>query len=559
MIPQTQILVWSDLESRYLELQGRRVDAGTVYDFLLEWSELSKTVEETSTFLKLAADLDTVDQHAQEQLSHFHRVTQPAITIAEATLRRRVLAVSSPNVPEDATIVLRRMRTEERAYREENVQLEAEEADLITQYSQLTGSQLVTYDGQELTIPQIQRNLQEPDRGIRENSWRTWQRSKLELAPHLDELFLKLLRVRWTMAKNAGFESFRDLIWLNYHRYDYSPEDCYELHQSIGLEVVPLATELLEQHRKDLAIETLLPWDFYWRMPVDPRGRPPLRPFETVAELEEGAQRVFTSLDPELGRQFGEFRNGFCDLGSRANKMSHAYCTTFPKRGMPFVLENVVGSEHDVQVTLHEFGHAFHGYASMQSQPLIWNHFSATEFVEVPSQSMEVLALPYLHAEKGGFYSSDELNRVRQTQISGVVHLLTWIAFMDSFQHWIYGEAPSDVTIEEMDKKAAELVERYMPQTNWSAFRKELGKSWHYHHIFTAPFYYIEYGLSWLGALQLWQQSLRDPGQTLRQYRSALTLGNSRSVPELFKAAGAKFAFDRKTIRGMMQFLREAG
>jgi oligoendopeptidase F len=556
MIPQTQILVWSDLESRYLELQGRRINAGTVYDFLLEWSELSKAIGETSTFLQLAADLDTADQTAQEQLSHFHRVTQPAVTIADAALRRKVLAVSSPNVPEDATIVLRRMHTDERAYREENVQLEAEEADLITEYSQLTGSQLVEYDGQELTIPEIQRNLQEPDRVIRENSWRAWQKSKLELAPQLDELFLKLLRVRRAMAKNAGFESFRDLIWLKYHRYDYSPEDCYEFHQSIGLEVVPLATELLEQHRKDLAVETLLPWDFYWRMPVDPRGRPPLRPFETVTELEEGAQRVFTKLDPELGRQFGEFRNGFCDLGSRANKMSHAYCTAFPKRGMPFVLENVVGSEHDVQVTLHEFGHAFHGYASMQSQPLIWNHFSATEFVEVPSQSMEVLALPYLHTEKGGFYSSEELNRVRRTQISGVVHLLTWIAFMDSFQHWIYWEAPSDVTIEAMDKKAAELVERFMPQTNWHASRKELGKSWHYHHIFTAPFYYIEYGLSWLGALQLWQQSLRDPGQTLRQYRSALTLGNSRSVPELFKAAGAKFAFDRETIRGMMLFLR---
>jgi oligoendopeptidase F len=556
MIPQTQILLWSDLEPRYLELQGRTVDAGTGYEFLLEWSELSKTVAETSTFLQLAADLDTADEAAQEQLSHFHRVTQPAVTIADAALRRKVLAVTSPNLPEDATIVFRRMGTDERAYREENVQLEAEEADLVSEYSQLTGSQLVEFDGQKLTIPEIQRYLQESDRGIRENSWRAWQKSKLELAPLLDELFLKLLRVRRAMAKNAGFESYRDLTWLKYHRYDYSPEDCYEFHQSIGLEVVPLATELLERHRKDLAVETLLPWDFYWRMPVDPHGRPPLRPFETVAELEEGTQRVFTKLDPELGRQFGEFRNGFCDLGSRANKMSHAYCTAFPKRGMPFVLENVVGSEHDVQVTLHEFGHAFHGYASMQSQPLIWNHFSATEFVEVPSQSMEVLALPYLHKEKGGFYSSDELNRVRQTQISGVVHLLTWIGFMDSFQHWIYREAPSDVTIEEMDEKAAELVQRFMPQTNWSAFRKELGKSWHYHHIFTAPFYYIEYGLSWLGALQLWQQSLRDPGQTLRQYRSALTLGNSRSVPDLFKAAGAKFAFDRKTIRGMMLFLR---
>jgi oligoendopeptidase F len=558
MVPETQILVWSDLESRYSELEGRRVDAGTVYDFLLEWSELSKTVGETGTFLQLAADLDTVDQTAQEQLSHFHRVTQPAVTIADAALRRKVLAVGSPNVPADASIVLRRMHTDERAYREENVQLEAEEADLTTEYSQLTGSQLVQYNGRELTIPEIQRNLQEPDRGIRERSWRAWQKSKLELAPQLDELFLKLLGVRRMMAKNAGLESYRDLIWLKYHRYDYSPEDCYEFHKSIGLEVVPLATELLEQHRKDLAVETLLPWDFYWRSPVDPSGRPPLRPFETVTELEEGAQRVFAGLDPELGRQFGEFRNGYCDLGSRANKMSHAYCTTFPKRGMPFVLENVVGSDHDVQVTLHEFGHAFHGYASMRSQPLIWNHFSATEFVEVPSQSMEVLALPYLHAEKGGFYSDDELNRVRRTQISGVVHLLTWIAFMDSFQHWVYREAPPEVTIEQIDKKAAELVERFMPQTNWSAFRKELGKSWHYHHIFTAPFYYIEYGLSWLGALQLWQQSLRDPGQTLRRYRSALTLGNSRSVPDLFKAAGAKFAFDRQTIRGMMLFLREA-
>jgi oligoendopeptidase F len=560
ILPQTQVLSWSDLESRYAELKGRTVNAGSVYDFLLEWSELSKTVAETNTFLQLAADLDTADQTAQEHLSHFHRLTQPAVTIADAALRRKALATTHPEVPSEAIIVLRRMRTDERAYREENVQLEAKENDLISEYSQLTGSQLVEYDGQELTIPEIQRNLQEADRGIRENSWRAWQKTKLELAPALDELFLKLLNIRRTMAKNAGCESFRDLIWLKYHRYDYTPEDCYELHQSIGLEVVPLATELLEQHRKDLAVETLWPWDFYWKLPVDPHGRPPLHPFETVAELEEGAQRVFTALDPELGRQFGEFRNGFCDLGSRANKMSHAYCTTFPKREMPFVLENVVGSEHDVQVTLHEFGHAFHGYASMKSQRLIWNHFSATEFVEVPSQSMEVLALPYLHAEKGGFYSSDELNRVRRTQISGVVHLLTWIAFMDSFQHWIYREAPPDVTIEEMDKKAAELIERFMPQTNWSGFRKELGKSWHYHHVFTAPFYYIEYGLSWLGALQIWQQSLRDPGQTLRQYRSALTLGNSRSVPELFKAAGAKFAFDRNTIREMTLFLRaEAG
>jgi oligoendopeptidase F len=555
-LPQTEILVWGDLEPRFSELQARPVNASGVYAFLLEWSELSKTIGETGTFLQLATDLDTADQAAQERLSHFHRVTQPAVTIADATLRRKVLAVVDPNLPSEAIPVLRRMRTDELAYREENVPIEAEESDLITEYARLTGSQLVDYEGQQLTVPEIQRNLQEPDRSIRENSWRAWQNAKLELAPRLDELFLKLLSLRRKLARNAGFDSFRDLIWLKYHRYDYTPEDCDEFHNSLAHEVVPLATELLEQHRKDLGVEALFPWDFYWRAPVDPHGRSPLRPFETVAELEAGAHRIFTALDPELGRQFGKFRDGFCDLGSRPNKMSHAYCAAFPKREMPFVLENVVGSEHDVQVTLHEFGHAFHGYASMKSQRLIWNHFSATEFVEVPSQSMEVLALPYLKKEKGGFYSSAELNRVCRTQVSLVVHLLPWIAFMDSFQHWLYGDAPQNVSIEEMDAKAAELIGRFMPQINWSAFPKELGKSWHYHHIFTAPFYYIEYGLSWLGALQLWRKSLVEPEQTLRQYRSALTLGNSRSVPELFKAIGTKFAFDRETVREMISFLR---
>jgi oligoendopeptidase F len=555
-LPETQVLVWSDLAPWYAELQARVVNAGSLYDFLLEWSELSKTVGETGTFLQLAADLDTADDAAQEQLSHFYRVTQPAVTIADAALRRKVLAVPDPHIPPEVIMVLRRMRTDEVAYREENVQIEAEESDLITEYSRLTGSQMVEYQGQQLTIPEIQHRLQEPDRSVRENSWRAWQKAKLELAPQLDDLFLKLLGVRRELAKNAGVDSYRDLIWLKYHRYDYTPEDCAEFHHSIGAEVVPLASELLEQHRKDLAVDTLLPWDFYWRAPVDPYGRPPLHPFQTVAQLEEGAHRIFTALDPELGKQFGKFRNGFYDLGSRPNKMSHAYCAAFPKREMPFVLENVVGSEHDVQVTLHEFGHAFHGYASMKSQRLIWNHFSATEFVEVPSQSMEVLALPYLSKEKGGFYSSDELRRVCRTQISLVVHVLTWIAFMDSFQHWIYKDAPQEVTIEDMDAKAAELIGRFMPQTNWSGFPKELGKSWHYHHIFTAPFYYIEYGLSWLGALQLWQKSLLTPERTLSEYRSALTLGNSRSVPELFKAIGARFAFDRATIREMMIFLR---
>src|ERR1700742_3940544 len=163
-LPPTQVLVWSDLEARFAELTEREVNDKTIYAFLLEWSDLSKIVGETGTFLQLAADLDTADKTAQEQLSHFHRVTQPEVTMANAALRRKVLAISNPAVPPDAVMVLKDMRSDELAYREENVPIEAEEADLITEYSRLTGSQMVEYEGRKLTVPEIQRKLQEPDR-----------------------------------------------------------------------------------------------------------------------------------------------------------------------------------------------------------------------------------------------------------------------------------------------------------------------------------------------------------------------------------------------------------
>jgi oligoendopeptidase F len=555
-IPATEILTWSEFEPKYSALSQRDLDPDNLYQFLLDWSDLEKEVEDLHTFLTLSVDLNTADEEANDKLVHFNQVTRPKLTIASAALRNKVLDVTEPNVPAEAVMVLKRMRSDSAAYRAENVPLEAEQAHLVTRYSRLTGSQLVNYDSEKLTIPAIQEKLRDANRGIRERAWRAWQRAKLQLSPQLDELFQKLFTVRTTMADNAGFGNYRELIWLKYHRYDYTAEQCYEFQESIEKEVVPFASELLEIQRKGLGVDVLKPWDFYWRSPVDPYNREPLRPFHSVTDLENGMERIFSGIDFELGQQFARFCKGFADLGSRPNKMPHAYCASFPRRSMPFVLENVVGSEDDVRVTLHEFGHAFHGYASMRAQPLVWNHFSATEFVEVPSQAMEVLALPFLHRKHGGFYDDKELARVYRTQISQIVHLLSWIGFMDAMQHWLYAELSAAPSIGSIDAKARELIARFMPQIDWSGFERELEKVWHYHHIFTAPFYYIEYGLSWLGALQVWKNSLQDSTTALTKYKAALRLGNSRTVPELFDQVGARFAFDAGTIREWMQFLR---
>jgi oligoendopeptidase F len=556
-IPETPIKEWNELELRYQELTSSSLNDQNAYRYLLDWSDLLKEIEEGETYLNLQSDLNTANEAATAELSHFNQVTKPKVTLANAALRRRFLALAAPQLPDAAFLIRRRMQSDEAAYCETNVSLEADHADLVNEFSRLTGNNLAEYNGQKLTIPQIEEKLRAPDRTVRQGAWRAWQAAKQKIAPALDELFLRMFRLRRQMAANLGVDNYRTLIWHRYHRYDYTPADCADLHASIAEEVVPWASELLETHRRRLGLSSLKPWDFYWKAPVDPEGRNPLHPFDTVEQLESTTEAIFSTIDPELGRQFAGFRNGFMDLGSRPNKMPHAYCASFPKKGMPFVLQNVVGSENDVRVTLHEFGHAFHGYASMQAQPLFWNYFSATEFVEVPSQAMEVLALPYLHKARGGFYDDEALKRVYQAQIAAVVHLLTWIGFMDSIQHWIYAEAPVELTIGQIDRKAEQLIARFMPQTDWTGLEPQLAKVWHYHHIFSTPFYYIEYGLSWLGALQIWRNSLQDPVEALSRYRAALNLGNSKSVPELFAAAGARFAFDRGTVRELMRFLRE--
>ncbi|MBB6098314.1 oligoendopeptidase F [Deinobacterium chartae] len=556
-VPATRILTWADLEGRYAELEAQALSAASVSGWLHAWSELEKEVAESATALSLAADLDTADEAAQQALERFIAEVSPKVAVASQRLKDKLLALEGHSPAEEERMMLRRFRTDAALFREENVPLEAEHQRLMNEYGRITGGQVVRLGDEELTVPQVEQRLLDPSREVREAAWRALFASKLEVAPQLDELILKLLPLRRKLAENAGLGSYRDYIWQVYHRYDYTPQDCAAFHAAVEAEFVPLASEMLEAHRAGLGVESLRPWDFSWRAPLDPQNRPPLKPFETVEELEEVSQRVFARLDPELGRQFGEFRQGYLDLGSRPGKMSHAYCAAFPKRAMPYVLMNVVGSEGDVRVLLHETGHAFHGYASMRSQPLVWNQWSATEFVEVPSQAMELLALPYLGREQGGFYSEEELRRVRQTQIAQVVHILPWIMLMDAFQHWLYAEAPENVTIAELDAKWAELARRFMPQTDWSGLERELGKGWQYYHIFRAPFYYIEYGLSWLGALQVWKNSLTDREEALRRYRAALELGDSRSVPELFEAAGARFAFDRATVGALADLLRE--
>jgi oligoendopeptidase F len=267
-----------------------------------------------------------------------------------------------------------------------------------------------------------------------------------------------------------------------------------------------------------------------------------------VADLVAGAHRIFEQVDPVFASYFDGMRDGFLDLESRPNKAPGGYCEGFPVTGKPYIFMNAVGAHEDVSTILHEGGHSFH-FMESRRHPLIWNHGAPTEFSEVASMSMELLSAPYLDASRGGFYSQPDAHRARAADLRATARFLPYMAVVDAFQHWVYVEAPENVRARDLDAVWSELWDRFMPGIDFKGLQSEKESGWHRKlHIFQSPLYYVEYGLAQLGALQVWRNALRDHKQAVADYRAALATGNTRSLSELFRVAGARFAFDRGTV-----------
>ena len=550
---------WPYYEGRMAALERAELSPAGVPSWLHDWSELSREAAQTGAVLSLRADLNTADEAAQRTLSRFREEVLPPLMMAGQVLRRKLLAVQDYTPAPDMVLALRRMRDEADFYREANVILEVQHAEQMQRYAEITGAQSVSFGGSELTVPEAEALLGSADRKRREHVWTAMSGSREAARPALNALLLELLPTRRQLALNADLTlpgtqvgDYRAYTWRQLGRVDYTPQDCLDFHAAVLSEVVPLAAELMQDKARQLGLGSLRPWDYSRRTALDPGGRPPLRPFESAPELEVIAQRVFDALDPELGAQFGLMRTGgYLDLASRPNKMSHAYCAGLERLDMPFVVMNVVGTSQDLGVLLHEIGHAFHFMASSRAQPLIWNRWSPLEFIEVPSMAMEYLALDQLSAA----YLPAELERVRREQLEGSVLFLPWAAQMDAFQHWLYTRS-AEPTIADLDAKWLELDRAYHPWLDWSGLSDaERSGGWQYYHIFRNPFYYLEYAMCSLGAVDLWRQSRADGPGTLARYKAALSLGNTASVPELYAAAGTQFRFDAAYLSELMTFV----
>lgn len=543
---------WSTVKPYYDALAARALSAANVGEWLQEWSDLRAVLEDAMFAASRAVTENTADAEAEKVYMHFMGVILPNVTVAEQELRQKLLHLEGYHPSPENAEVLQRLRTQAALFNEANVPIIAQLAGLENEYNKIVGSMTLQMDGRTVTMQQANELQYDTDRSVRENSWHLVQQRWLQERSALDQLYLNMLVERRKVAKNAGLNDFREYKWRELSRFAYSPEDCLSFHDAIEHEVLPYARKYAALRREKMGLDQLRPWD----TEVDPEGRPALHPFKTVAELEEGIQRIFNQVDPDLGRHFSVMRGGNLDLASRPNKAPGAYCGGFQISGKPYIFANCVGIADDVTTLLHESGHAFH-FLESYHLPLVWNKFSLEavnyEFGEVGSMAMELLAAPYLERSKGGFYTEEEARRARADHLLGIVTFLPYMAVVDAFQHWVYAEAPERVTAADFDRQWSRLWDRFMGWCDWSGLEDEKVTGWHRKgHIFGTPFYYVEYGLAQIGALQVWRNALRDQKKAVADYRHALALGNTVPLPQLFEAAGARLAFDRGTIGELM-------
>jgi oligoendopeptidase F len=541
---------WDHLQPLYAGLIDRKLMCeGCLEQLLLDRSELDAAAAEAGIVAYINNSRQTDDEDAKAKFLDWVEHVQPHLQQASFELNRKI--VESPHVDaldqERYGVMLRELKTDVDLFREENIPLQTEEIKLGQQYDEIIGAMMIEEGGEEYTLPQAAKFLQETDRALRERVYRSiWDR-RAQDRDALDTIFEELLSIRCQIATNAGCTDYRQYMFRAKYRFDYTPEDCEAFHKGAEEVCVPVASMLDSQRRASLELEGLRPWD----MDVDAQGRDPLRPFPDVETLITKTSGLFHRMDDGLGDLFDRLRSGDClDLDSRKGKAPGGYQAVRERQRIPFIFMNAAGMQRDLETMVHEAGHAFHSMLCEQ-EPLLHYRNAPIEFAEVASMSMELLSFPYLDE----FYDSADTDRSRRGQLEALSRMLPWIARVDAFQHWIYTHP--DHTRQERTQAWLDLDERFGADVLWDGIEAHRECSWQRQlHIFCVPFYYIEYGIAQLGALQLWLQSRRDEEGAIANYRKAMSLGGSRPLPELFATAGLDFSFGPEAMGALLDEVR---
>jgi oligoendopeptidase F len=542
---------WEAIEPYVTSLLERPVaDGAELEQWLRDRSELDAACSQSRAELYIDMTCHTDQQDIQDAYTRFVENVAPHLANAAFKLDQRQKALTDEIELDESRygVLVRDTVADVEIFREANVPIQTELDKLSQTYDQIVGAMTVEFEGREQTLPQMARYQESTDRALRERAWRVVADRRLTDAERIDAIFDEMIARRHQMALNSDCDDYIGYAFKKMHRFDYTPADCVQFHESVESIIVPLMRRIDADRAGAMSVDPLRPWD----LTVDPLGRDPLAPFEDGQDLIERSRNVFARLDPALARLFVSLgdnsdkgrREGNFDLDSRKGKAPGGYQYVRDRTRIPFIFMNAAGLHRDVETMVHESGHAFHSQLCADD-PLVHYRHSPIEFAEVASMSMELLTMPYWDE----FYDDPtDLARARRRQVEGSVVLLPWIATIDAFQHWLY--ANPDHTRDQRTGAWLDLQKRFGNAVSWEGLEHVLPKVWQRQaHLFSVPFYYIEYGIAQLGALQLWSISLeKGEDVAVEHYKRALAIGGSRPLPELFEAAQIRFDFGSDTI-----------
>ena len=549
---------WENIEPYVNDLLERKLTCSNCLEKVIaDSSNLAEHISETGALLYIGMTCDTENEKKKNDFLHFVENIRPKLSEFSDSLNRRIAEHPElENLPERYNLMIRGIISDIEIFRTENIPLGVEQTKLVTKAQGITGAMTVEFEGKERTFPEMKAFLESNDREKREKAWNSMVNRWMEDSEELSEIFDELVKIRHQIALNAGFSTYTDYMFKAMHRFDYSVEDCLIFHDSIEKVCMPIINDINEKRRIAFGLEKLSPWDVNEKSGSGPdiNGKSPLKPFDSVQEMVTKLSQLFHNMSKDLGNKFDKLvEMDTLDLETRKGKAPGGYQYYLEKSRVPFIFMNAAGLQGDLETMIHESGHAFHSLYCGHLD-LIDERNYPIEFAEVASMSMELLT----QDEWGIFYeNSNEVNRAKMSHLEGVVYLLPWIATIDAFQHWIYSNP--NHTREERKEYWLALRDKFGSNMNWSGNEKFRELSWQQQgHLYGVPFYYVEYGIAQLGALQLWQTHRNNPEKALKDYSNAMELGNTKTLPDLFAAAELKLGFDEKHLNSLIEEVKVA-
>jgi oligoendopeptidase F len=542
---------WQGIEPFFKELLDRKIQSKEELEkWLHDMSELEAMLTEDICWRQIKMTCDTDNKELEESFNFYCMEIQPKMQPYAFELNKKL--VNSPFINElDADkyfTYLRGVKKSIELFREENIPIQSELSVLQQQFGVITGRMSIEVNGKTYTLQQAGKFFESPDRELRKEVYVKMNERRLQDKDELNKLFSGLLEKRHQEALNAGFENYRDYKFEVLGRFDYTKEDTFQFHESVKEHVLPLVKKLHEKKREKLQLDTLRPWD----TEAEPAGTKPLIPFKDGNDLLHKTIECFTALRPFFGECLKRMNTmKHLDLESRVGKAPGGYNMPLAESGAPFIFMNAAGQMYDVTTMVHEGGHAIQSFLTHGLELNAFKDYPM-EIAEVASMAMELFSMDHWDVF---FDNKEDLKRAKEHQLERVITIFPWIAVIDKFQHWLY-ENPTH-TLEERSQNWVRIFNEFTDGViDYSGLEKYVENGWQKQlHLYEVPFYYIEYGIAQLGAIGLWMQYKKNPEHALDNYMEALSLGGTKTLPELYKTAGLEFDFSSKNVKTLMEFV----